>query len=207
MSFLADIFSAIGQFIIHLISLFGYAGIIIAMAFESMITPLPSELIMPFAGFLVAQGEMNFWIVVAAGTLGSWIGSTISYWIGQKGGLFLVKKIGKYVLMDESDLTWTTEFFKKNGPITIFIGRLIPVVRHLISIPAGIAQMNFFKFSFYTILGAALWSFILTAAGFVLGTQWHRIRDFTEPISIVVVCILLIGITIMIWRHFSRHKL
>src|SRR3989344_9038650 len=150
-------------------SIGGYFGLFILMALESMIAPVPSEVVMPFAGYLVLQGRFDFWIVLLVSGLGSIFGSVLSYYIGFYGGRPFVLRYGKYLLLDKEHLEWTENWFRKQGNKTIFISRFIPVVRHLISIPAGIAKMAIHKFVIYTFLGATIWNFILLYAGFKLG--------------------------------------
>ena len=149
-----------------IISTGGYAGIAILMALESMVAPVPSEAVMPFAGMLWFSGQMSFWLILIFSTLGSIIGSLISYYMGLYGGRPLITKYGKYLLLNEHDLAITERFFKRFGDKTIFISRFVPVVRHLISIPAGTGKMNLVKFIFYTTLGAGLWNAILTYLGY-----------------------------------------
>lgn len=203
------ILTFLGQFAIRTIEFLGYPGITVLMALESMIVPLPSELVMPFAGFLSVEGKMNFGLVVLFSSLGSLIGSLISYYIGYYGGNKVVLKFGKYLLLDIVDLEKTEKWFQKKGEITIFISRFIPVVRHLISIPAGIGKMNLKKFCLYTILGASIWNAILTFCGYILGQNWNRLRHYSEYVSITVAILLLITGVYFIRRHFknkSREK-
>lgn len=200
-----EIFSLIGQFAIKTIEFLSYPGITILMALESMIFPLPSELVMPFAGFSVAMGKLNFGLVILASSLGSLLGSLISYYIGLYGGNKVVLKLGKYLLLDVTDLEKTEKWFREKGTKTIFISRFIPVVRHLISIPAGIGRMNLGKFCLYTILGATLWNSFLTYLGYLLGENWHLIRNYSECFSIVIAILILLSGIYFISRHF-KHK-
>ena len=148
--------------IIHKI---GYFGIFILMVLESMIAPVPSEAVMPFAGFLVYSGKFNLFLTILASSIGSIIGSLLSYYIGFYGGRPFVMKLGRYLFLEEAQLDFTINFFKKYGAITIFISRFIPVVRHLISIPAGVGRMGIKKFVFYTLAGATLWNSFLIYVG------------------------------------------
>src|SRR3989344_3587309 len=142
---------------IFVISTIGYAGVFFLMALESMITPIPSELVMPFAGFLVSTGQFDLLLVVLAGAFGSLLGSLISYYAGMLLGRPLLLKYGKFLLLRESHLVITEQWFKMHGSKAIFIGRLIPVVRHLISIPAGFARMHLLKFAVFSFAGAPMW--------------------------------------------------
>jgi membrane protein DedA with SNARE-associated domain len=206
MSILSEIFTAIGGFALSTISLLGYAGIFFLMMLESMVVPVPSEFVMPFAGFLVAQGNFNFALVIIASTLGSIIGSLIFYFIGKTGGHTLVEKYGKYVLIDTEDIKKTENWFKKRGELTIFFARLIPVVRHLISLIAGIGKMNVKKFTMYTIIGAALWNGILTYLGFILGQQWNKVSQYIEELDIVIVILIIVSCVFFVYRHLIRLK-
>jgi len=206
MSILSEILAAIGSFVLSTISLLGYAGIFFLMMLESMVVPVPSELVMPFAGFLVAQGNFNFILVIVASTLGSITGSLIFYYIGKTGGHTLVEKYGKYVLVDAEDIRKTEEWFQKRGDLTVFLARLIPVVRHLISFIAGIGKMNVKKFTLYTILGATLWNGILTYLGFILGQHWNEVSQYLEELDIIIVILLIVGCLYFAYRHITRKK-
>ena len=145
-------------FATNLIAKTGYAGIFALMTLESMVAPVPSEAVMPFAGFLLYQKTFTLFGVIVASTAGSLVGSLISYWIGAKGGRVIVLRYGKYLLLNTHHLDATERFFSRYGEWTIFVSRFIPIVRHLISIPAGIGRMKLGKFCAYTIAGAALWN-------------------------------------------------
>ena len=206
MSILSEILAAIGGFALSTISLLGYAGIFFLMMLESMIVPVPSEFVMPFAGFLVAQGTFSFLLVIIASTLGSITGSLIFYYIGKTGGHRLVEKYGKYVLVDAEDIRKTEEWFQKRGDLTVFLARLIPVVRHLISFIAGIGKMNVKKFSFYTVVGAAIWNAILTYIGYMLGQHWKEVSQYLEQLDIIIVIVLVIGCLYFAYRHITRKR-
>jgi len=206
MSILTDIFTVIGSFALSTISQLGYTGIFFLMMLESMIVPVPSEFVMPFAGFLVAQGSFNVILVMLASTLGSIAGSLIFYYIGKTGGHSLVEKYGKYVLVDTSDIKKTESWFYKRGDLTVFLARLVPVVRHLISFIAGIGKMNVKKFIVYTILGATLWNGILTYLGFLLGQHWEEVSQYLESLDIIIVILLILGCVYFVYRHLTRTK-
>lgn len=178
----------------------GYAGIIFFMFLESTMVPIPSEIIMPFAGYLAAQRKMNFLLVVLTSGIGSLLGSIFSYYLGYYGGRHFIKNIGKYVFLDEKRLRWTENWFKKNGEKTIFIARFIPVVRHLISMPAGIGKMNILKFCIYTFTGAIIWNGILTYMGLYLGANYFIIHEYSKIIDWIVLFALIASITYYIWR-------
>lgn len=188
------------------ISRTGYTGIGILMIMESMIMPVPSEAVMPFAGFLWFEHKLSFWGIVAASTLGSIIGSLISYFLGAYGGRPLVKKFGKYLLLNDHDLDVTERFFARHGEKTIFISRFIPIVRHLISIPAGLGRMNIVRFSIYTIVGAGLWNSFLTWLGFHLRDNWETISQYTQIIDVVLIVLIFAAIVYFVYRHLRAMK-
>jgi len=204
MNIITSIFASLGAFCIGIISSVGYFGVLLLMMMESMILPVPSELVLPFAGFLISSGEMKFLIVVISATIGSLIGSLISYYIGKYGGKRFVSRYGKYFLLDEESLVKTEKWFSKRGELTIFIGRFIPLVRHVISIPAGMGKMNLKKFMLYTFLGAGMWNVFLTYVGFVLGKNWEKIKQYSDYVSFGVLVILIVLIVYFIWRHIKK---
>lgn len=167
-----------------------YPGIFLLMVLESMVFPVPSEAVMPFAGFLVVKGQFTFTGVIIASTLGSIVGSLASYTMGFYGGKPFIKRFGKYLLLDTHDLEITERFFAKRGELTIFISRFIPVIRHMISIPAGLGKMKLWKFIIYTILGAGMWNAFLTYVGIKLKENWEEVMTYSHIIDIVVVGVL-----------------
>ena len=200
----------ITEFLVPIITAFiqsiGYAGIFILMMLESMVAPVPSEAVMPFAGMLISNGEFTFAGVIFFSTLGSIVGSLISYYIGYYGGRPLVEKFGKYLLLDKHHLDITEKYFRKKGDITILICRFIPVVRHLISIPAGMGKMNLIKFSIYTIIGAGMWNAFLTYVGIKLGENWNEVLKYSTVIDIVIVAGLFIVSVYFAYKLFVEYK-
>ncbi|HCJ52285.1 MAG: hypothetical protein A2898_05510 [Candidatus Kerfeldbacteria bacterium RIFCSPLOWO2_01_FULL_48_11] len=184
----------------------GYLGVGFLMTLESMVAPVPSEAVMPFAGFLWFGGKMSLWLIVIASTAGSITGSLLSYWVGAYGGRPFVKRFGKYLLLNEHDLEVTEGFFNRYGEKTIFISRFIPIIRHLISLPAGVGKMRMDKFLLYTILGAGIWNTFLAYMGYLLGENWERIRSWGEVVDVILI-IGIVGLVILfIKRHLNRHK-
>ncbi|TAL38040.1 MAG: DedA family protein [Spirochaetes bacterium] len=192
------------DYITRLIAAGGYPAIFVLMGLESMVAPVPSEAIMPFAGFLIVEGQFSFAGVVAVSTLGSIAGSLISYYMGAWGGEPFVKRFGKYLLLDVHHLETTKSFFARYGEKAIFISRFIPVVRHLISIPAGVGKMNALKFSAYTIAGAGMWNAFLAWVGFVLKENWSEVRKYSEVVDIVVVAGILGVCAYFIYSQVKR---
>ena len=202
----STILSTIASWIMGVISALGYGGIILLMAIESANIPLPSEIIMPFSGFLVAQGELNLWLVGLAGAIGCVVGSIFSYWLGAVGGRPLVEKYGKYILVSHHDLDLADKWFKKHGEITVFVGRLLPVVRTFISFPAGIAKMHFWRFVFYSFLGSLPWCLLLAYIGQKMGENWEKIRSFFHGADYIILGLITTLIIWWIWRHLRGRK-
>lgn len=197
------------EFVTHAIGLGGYAGLAALMGIESACIPLPSEVIMPFAGYLVYKGEFSLFWAATAGAVGCNLGSVIAYWIGAKGGRPLVERYGKWVLMSPHDLGRMTEFFNKYGSITVLLGRLLPVVRTFIAFPAGIAKMPQLRFHIYTFVGSWPWCLALTYAGMKLGEKWHtdsRFHQAFHRFHLGVEIALLAGIVWFVWSHLNRAR-
>jgi len=190
----------------EIIAIAGYQGIFLLMLLESTAAPVPSELVMPFAGFLVSAGRMDLLTVILIASIGSIIGSLISYWIGMKLGKPFIKKYGKYVLLNLHHLELTEKFFSKHGTKTIFFSRFIPVVRHLISIPAGAAKMNLPKFCLFTFFGALGWNSILVFAGITLKENWMQLTKFTEALDAIVIIIIIAAVIAFVWRAKKHMK-
>jgi len=196
----------IADFATNFIESAGYTGILVLMMLESMVAPVPSEAVMPFAGFAIYEGTLNWPGVILFSTIGSIIGSLIGYWMGAKGGRPLVEKWGKYLLLDKHDLDVTEKWFKKRGDITVFVCRFIPLVRHVISIPAGMGRMNLMRFSIYTVIGAGLWNTILTIAGYYLKDHWSEIMKYSHTIDYVIGGILIIIVLYYGYKLYKNRK-
>lgn len=185
----------------------GYAGAAVLMGLESMIAPVPSEAVMPFVGFQVADGKWNLALAIAATSLGSLLGSLISYLMGYYGGKPVVMKVGKYFLLDRHDLELTERFFhKRGGTLTLFLSRFIPVVRHLISIPAGIGKMPLLPFCLATVIGATIWNTFLLGLGWYLRSQWKSVMKYSHQIDVGVVILLALGLAWFIRGRLARRK-
>ena len=190
------------QKIIHLIDTTGYPGVGFLMMLESMVAPVPSEGVMPFAGCLIASGRFTFFWVGVWSTLGSIVGSLLSYIVGYYGGRPFVTRFGKYLLLNLHDLEVTERFFHRRGSITIFIARFVPVIRHLISIPAGIGKMNLLQFSLYTIVGACAWNLFLAWLGYHMGTHWGLIHEYGKQIDVF----MLIPVSVAVYFFVKTHR-
>ena len=181
-----------------------YAGVFVLMTLESACIPLPSEVTMPFAGFLVSQGALNFWLVVVAGGLGNLVGSLIAYYVGlaleDTVLRTFIRKHGKWVLMSEHDYELAEVWFRRHGEIVVFVSRLLPIIRTFISLPAGVARMNVTRFCIYTITGSLLWSTLLTYIGVQLGDHWHQLSEIWHQFDIVISVILIGLLALYIWH-------
>ncbi|MDO8444215.1 MAG: DedA family protein [bacterium] len=185
----------------------GYFGVFFLMLLESCGVPMPSEVIMPFAGFVVATGNMLLLPVIIAGVLGDVSGSVIAYLIGKKGGRPLIEKYGRYVLISKHDLNLADRWFAKHGELTVFLGRLLPVVRTYISFPAGISEMKLPKFILYTFLGALPWVWLLAYLGTKMGSNWGLIREKLHNFDLAIVIVLAALFTLYILRHIKHNKM
>lgn len=196
--------ATLALWIMGVISSMGYAGIVLLMAIESACIPLPSEIIMPFSGFLVFQGQMSLTGIALAGAIGCVLGSIPAYYLGMLGGRPLVEKYGKWVLISHRDLDWADRAFAKHGEIIIFIGRLLPAVRTFIAFPAGVAKMRMSKFILYTFVGSLIWCYLLGYAGFVLGEHWHSLKVYFHQFHYVIAGAGLLFVIWYIRRHFKH---
>jgi membrane protein DedA with SNARE-associated domain len=184
----------------------GYASVYLLMVGESMVFPIPSEAVMPFAGFLIESGRFTFSLVIIVSTCGSITGSLVSYFIGARLGEPFVKKFGRFFLLNIDDLNATKKFFLRFGEITIFVSRFIPVIRHLISLPAGMGKMNLLKFLIYTIIGAGLWNSFLTWIGFKLKQKWSTVMKYSQTIDHIVIALLVILVGYFIYSHIVKAR-
>lgn len=193
----------LASLVIQTIETTGYAGIAFLMALESANIPIPSEIIMPFSGFLVWEEKLDFLWVVFWGATGNLIGSIISYYVGFFGGRPFLEKYGKFMLITRHDLDLADRWFQKYGTITILASRVLPIVRTFISFPAGIARMNVWKFSAYTLAGSFIWSFILTYAGVIMGQNWTDLEGYFRKFDWAIAGLLaLLGVW-WVWRHIG----
>jgi membrane protein DedA with SNARE-associated domain len=199
---LEDIAQAVRGFVLDL----GYPGLFVLIVLESTMVPVPSLLVMPFAGFLASQGEFSLPVILAINSAGALTGSLISYWLGAAGGKPLLLKYGKYVFVRAKDLEKTEQYFARHGGKTIFIGRFLPVVRHLISIPAGIARMPLVPFLTLTFLGATLWGGGLMILGYELGSRWEAVATKAKRIDLVIAGAVVLVILAIAIRFVLRRR-
>ena len=204
---IARIIEILSGFIVATISLLGYSGIVLLMAIESACIPLPSEIIMPFSGYLVSTGQMNLWAVGIAGAVGCVLGSLVAYWVGMYGGRPLIEKYGRYVLISPYDLDMADRWFAKRGEIIVFVSRLLPAIRTFIAFPAGVARMNLKRFVIYTFAGSLPWCLGLAYFGQKLGEKWNKddtLKTWFHRFDFLIGIAAVILIGWWIWRHV-RH--
>ena len=199
------ILAALFIFIKTLIAFSGYGGIVILMAIESACIPLPSELIMPFAGYLVFEGSMKLFWVATAGAIGCNVGSLVAYEIGYYGGRPLVERYGQWVLLGKHELNWADRFFARWGDLAVLIGRLLPVIRTFIALPAGIARMPRLRFHVYTFLGSWPWCFALAWFGMKLGQNWREFGKYLHKFDAVILAALVLGVIWFVWTHWQNR--
>ena len=200
------IFEFLANTVIFVIETTGYVGIALLMALESANIPIPSEVIMPFAGFLVWEEKLNWWLVIFAGAFGNLLGSLVSYYLGKWGGRPFLERYGRYFFITKHDLDLGDRLFAKYGPITIFASRVLPIVRTFISFPAGMARMNIWKFSLYTFTGSFMWSMMLAYAGLITGENWDGLKEYFRTFDWLIAGIIVaLGIW-WIWRHIKLLK-
>ncbi|HVA35202.1 MAG TPA: DedA family protein [Stellaceae bacterium] len=206
---LAKIVPSLAGLIVGTISALGYGGIVVLMAIESACIPLPSEIIMPFSGYLVFTGRFDLVLVATAGAIGSNLGSSIAYAVGYYGGRPFIERWGGYIMMGHRELDWADRFFGRYGSVTVLVGRMLPVIRTFIALPAGIAGMPQLKFQFYTFVGSWPWCFALAYVGYKLGEQWDSnpvFKAIMQRFDIVIVGTIVIGVGGYIWWHV-KHRL
>jgi len=206
---IAKIIEYISYFIIATISALGYSGIVLLMAIESACIPLPSEIIMPFSGYLVSTGQMNLWAVAVAGAVGCVLGSLIAYWVGMYGGRPLIERYGRYILLSRHDLDLADRWFAKYGEMIVFVSRLLPAIRTFIAFPAGVARMNLTKFVIYTFAGSLPWCLGLAYVGQKLGEQWNRddtLKTWFHRFDFVIGILGVLAASWWIWRHIKHSR-
>lgn len=201
-----NVIALVVGFVVTTIARLGYGGIVLLMAVESACIPLPSEVIMPFSGYLAYSGEFSLGAVAIAGASGCLLGSLVAYFIGFYGGRSLVYKYGRYVLISHRDLDLVDRWFARHGGITVFIGRLLPIVRTFIALPAGISRMPLLTFVVYTFIGSLIWCYGLAWIGLKLGENWRILGDYFHRFDAAIAMILLIGAAWYLHRHW-KHRL
>ncbi|HSE17109.1 MAG TPA: DedA family protein [Pyrinomonadaceae bacterium] len=206
---IAKIITVLSTFIVATISKLGYSGVVLLMAIESACIPLPSEIIMPFSGYLVSTGEMNLWGVAIAGAVGCVLGSLVAYWAGMYGGRPFIEKYGRYILLSRHDLDIADRWFAKHGEIIVFVSRLLPAIRTFIAFPAGVARMNLTRFVIYTFAGSLPWCLGLAYVGQKLGEQWDKddtLKTWFHRFDFLIGIAALLFIIWWVWRHIKHSR-
>jgi len=205
---IARTIAALSAFIIAVISSSGYLGVVLLMAIESACIPLPSEVIMPFSGYLVYTGRFHLLWVATAGAIGCNLGSVIAYEIGFYGGRPLVERYGSYILLSQGEVNWADHFFARWGSAAVFIARLLPVIRTFIALPAGIARMPRLRFHVYTFVGSWPWCLVLAYIGLKLGEKWEtdpRLKLWFHRFDAVILAVLLAGAAAFLWSRWAHR--
>jgi membrane protein DedA with SNARE-associated domain len=205
----AKIIELLSYFIVATISTLGYGGVVLLMAIESACIPLPSEIIMPFAGYLVYKGQFNLWAVGIAGAVGCVVGSWVAYYVGLYGGRPMIEKYGRYILLSRHDLDLADRWFARYGEVIVFASRLLPVIRTFIAFPAGVARMNMTRFTLYTFLGSLPWCIGLAYVGQVLGEQWDKnetLKTWFHRFDFLIGAVILLAAVWWVWRHFKHSR-
>ncbi len=206
---IARLLEILSGIIVAIIATLGYSGIVLLMAIESACIPLPSEIIMPFSGYLVSTGQMNLWLVAFAGAVGCVLGSLVAYWVGMKGGRPLIEKYGRYVLVSRHDLDLADRWFEKRGEIIVFVSRMLPAIRTFIAFPAGVARMNLKRFVIYTFAGSFPWCLGLAYVGQKLGEKWNKddtLKIWFHRFDFLIGIAAVILIAWWIWRHVGHVR-
>ena len=205
-SLVEAIITEISRFVVSMISTFGYTGIFLTMAIESACIPLPSEIIMPFAGYLVTTGQFTMLGVTLAGAIGNVAGSIVAYYAGVWGGRPFVERYGPFMLVSRKDIEMADRWFAKYGEAAVFFGRMLPIVRTFISLPAGIAGVNIYRFILFTFLGALPWCYLLAYVGVKMGEHWEQLKDYFHQFDIVIGVGLALAIGYFVWSHWPRRQ-
>ena len=200
-----DLLAKLGLFVISVISAMGYFGVMLLMAVESACIPLPSEVIMPFSGYLVYTGQFSLWLVAVMGAIGCNVGSEIAYEIGYYGGRPLVHRYGSYILITQQELDWADHFFARFGDATVLISRMLPVIRTFIALPAGIARMPRLRFHVYTFVGSFPWCLGLAYFGMKAGANWKYLGKYFHEFDKVIGAVILIGIVVFVWSRWQHR--
>ncbi len=201
-----SIISSISGFALNVIRQSGYWGVFILSALESAAIPIPSEVVVPFSGFLAVTGRFNLWAVILVATFANLVGSIVLYWIGASGGRLLLEKYGRYVLIRKHDLELGDRWFQKYGVWAVFWGRMLPVVRTFISLPAGITRMNFKKFCLFTTMGALPWNAALAYVGYNAGVHWNVLHEYLRSFDIIIAGVILAGVLFYLSRKLKRRR-
>ncbi len=203
---MVELVSYISEWALAVIKKTGYAGIFLLSALESAAIPIPSEVVVPFSGFLAVSGEFNIWLIILTATMANLAGSIILFWIGRSGGRWILERYGKFVLIHKHDMERGDKWFAKYGSKAVFWSRMLPVVRTFISLPAGVSGMKFSKFCLLTFWGSLPWNAGLALVGYKTGENWDILHDYFRSADVVIVILIIVFICWYAWKHFkNRH--
>jgi len=200
------VLEALFMTVIEFLGQFGYWGVFWGMALESACIPLPSEIVLPFGGFLAAEGRFSLTTAVMAGQMGGLFGSVVAYLVGRYGGRGLLERYGKYVLISRHEMEVADRWFAERGEMTVFLARLLPGIRTFISLPAGVTGMNFGRFLFYSFLGMLPWSWLFTVAGFKLGENWTSVRAYLHRFDLIIIAVLALAVAWFVWYRLRSRE-
>jgi len=209
---LSHLLDSVAIWVQGVIRAMGYVGLGLVMFLENIFPPIPSEAVLPMAGWLAfeKQGNFTLWGVTLVGALGSVAGALafygLGYWFGESRVRELMRRFGKWLLLSEEDFDTALSWFDRYGELVIFFGRMVPIVRSLVSIPAGIASMNLPRFSLYTAIGTALWSFLLAFAGYLLGQNWPLVMDWIGRYEKVVIGLVVLAVIVFVVQRLRQRK-
>lgn len=195
------------EWLVSIIEVLGYPGVALSMFIESFFAPIPSEIILPFSGFVASQGTLNIYVVILVASIAAYLGTLPFYFIGVWGEEFVLKflnKYGKYLFITKQDVDFGYKAFEKYGYGIVFLGRLIPIIRTIISFPAGASKMNFYLFSLFTFIGTTIWSTLLAFAGYKLGEHWNIVSYYMERYERIILALGLIVVMLYLWRGFKN---
>src|SRR6202521_1709456 len=198
--------TAVSTFVVGTISGLGYGGVVLMMAIESACITLPSEVIMPFSGYLVATGRFNLQLVAISGAIGCLLGSYVAYYVGAHGGRRFIERYGRYVLIAPHELDVADRFFARWGSLAVFLSRMLPVIRTFIAFPAGVARMKLLPFTIYTLIGSYIWCLVLAYAGMKLGQHWDELAPYFHRFDAVIAVILVVGVAALIYNRVKSIR-
>ncbi|OGN01198.1 MAG: hypothetical protein A3I26_03695 [Candidatus Yanofskybacteria bacterium RIFCSPLOWO2_02_FULL_43_10] len=201
-----NIITQISEFALNIIGRTGYAGVFLLSALESAAIPIPSEVVVPFSGFLAVSGRFNIWLIILAATAANLAGSVILFWIGRSGGRWFLERYGKYVLIHKRDLEKGDRWFSRYGNKAIFWSRMLPVVRTFISLPAGVSGINFSKFCFLTFLGSLPWNAALAVIGYKAGENWNILHAYFRKADMFIAASVVLAVGWYVWKHLKNKN-
>jgi len=201
-----SILHVVGLWIKHQIAALGYPGVVAMMGIESACIPLPSEIIMPFSGYLVFEGTFNLHLASLSGALGCAVGSAVAYYAGMVGGRPFLERYGKYILIRRKDIDRADHLFQKHGEKVVFFSRLLPVIRTFISFPAGVSKMNFRRFLVYSFVGSVPWCYFLAYIGMVLGRRWESVRSYFHGVDVIIGIVIVAGFGVWLFHHLKPER-